>query len=118
MKFLSRADARDTAEKLKTFPWCYSEALFQTKLYEPTNKMDRPMKISNLSGRNLESLQEGLIMIQAMKINEDYLECIKAIMGLMELFKDDAGFHKLLVDLRDETKNLWRKKIDKNKKTK
>lgn len=80
--------------------------------------MDRPMKISNLSGRNLESLQEGLIMIQAMKINEDYLECIKAIMGLMELFKDDAGFHKLLVDLRDETKNLWRKKIDKNKKTK
>jgi hypothetical protein len=77
-----------------------------------------PMKVSNLSGPAADILKDGLIMIHAMKINEDYLECIKAIMGLMELFKGDAGFHKLLVDLRDETKNLWRKKIDKNKKRK
>jgi len=79
---------------------------------------EEPMKISNLSSRNLDTLQEGLIIIHAMKINEDYLECIKAIMGLMELFEGDAGFYKLLVDLRDETKNLWRKKLDKNKKRK
>lgn len=77
-----------------------------------------PMKVSNLSGPAADILKDGLIMIHAMKINEDYLECIKAIMGLMELFKGDTGFHKLLVDLRDETKNLWRKKIDKNKKRK
>jgi hypothetical protein len=79
---------------------------------------EEPMKVSNLSGPAADMLQDGLTMILAMKINEDYLECIKAIMGLMELFKGDAGFHKLLVDLRDETKNLWRKKIDKNKKRK
>lgn len=74
------------------------------------------MKVANLNEEALNMLSVGLDMIKTMKMNEDYLDCVKAIMGLMEMFEEDEGFHAVITDLRDETINLWRKKINKNKK--
>ena len=72
------------------------------------------MKVATLNKEALDILSEGLVLIQTMKDNKDYLDCIKAIMGLMEIFEEDKEFHTVLFSLREETKNLWRSQIKKS----
>lgn len=70
------------------------------------------MKIANLSKRNLDIVSEGMVHIEKMRKEKEYLLAIKAIMGLMEMFEEDIVFHKALTDLREETKNNWKKEIE------
>jgi hypothetical protein len=69
------------------------------------------MRVDRLSKKGLKHLKDGLKLIEEMKKNEDYFECIKTIMGLMEFFKEDEEFYNSLYNLRDSTKNLWKNKL-------
>lgn len=74
------------------------------------------MKVSTLSQKALDELSQGMELIEVMRKNEDFFECIKAITSLMEIMKEDKEFVKALSDLRNSTKNLWRAKIENTKK--
>jgi len=73
------------------------------------------MIFANLSRKNQRQVEEGLDLINNMKQEGDYFNAIKGLMELMEMFKEDTVFYKLVENLRDTAKDLWKAEIAKRK---
>jgi hypothetical protein len=73
------------------------------------------MIFANLSRRNQRQVEQGLNIINKMKEDGDYFHVIKGLMELMEMFEEDKKFYKLIENLRNTAKDLWKKEIEKNK---
>ena len=66
------------------------------------------MRVENLDEEGRAALGAALELFTELRDRGDYLNSIHAIMKVMKMFEDDVGFHKILSDMRDTTKNLWR----------
>jgi hypothetical protein len=70
-----------------------------------------PMTVENLNEEALEHLREGMEILDAKTKQGEYFEVIKGIMQLMKMFEEDIEFHKILTQLRDDAKNMWREEM-------
>ena len=73
------------------------------------------MIFANLSRRNQRQVEAGLNIINKMKEDGDYYNVIKGLMELMEMFEEDTKFYKLIENLRNNAKDLWKKEMEKNR---
>lgn len=71
------------------------------------------MIYANLSRKNQNEVKQGLEVIAKMKENGDYFNTIKGLMGLMEMFEEDKEFYRLVKNLRDTAKDLWKAQLEK-----
>jgi hypothetical protein len=69
------------------------------------------MKVATLNEKGLEELREGMEIIDAMRREGQYFEVIKGLTDLMEMFKEDIEFYKLIDNLRNDAKDMWRDAI-------
>jgi hypothetical protein len=72
------------------------------------------MMINKLNKKGVIYLNKSIKLIEEMKKNEDYFECIKVIKELIIFFNEDNEFCKILNQLKKITETLWEEKI-KNK---
>lgn len=72
------------------------------------------MLINKLNKKGVIYLNKSIKLIEEMKKNEDYFECIKVIKELIIFFNEDNEFCKILNQLKKITETLWEEKI-KNK---
>jgi hypothetical protein len=70
--------------------------------------------INKLNKKGVIYLNKSIKLIEEMKKNEDYFECIKVIKELIIFFNEDNEFCKILNQLKKITETLWEEKI-KNK---
>lgn len=69
------------------------------------------MIYANLSRRCQKQVEVGIATINKMKEKGDYFNAIKGLTELMEMFEEDKEFYKLIENLRDVAKDLWRKRL-------
>ena len=72
------------------------------------------MLVNKLNKKGVIYLNKSIKLIEEMKKNEDYYECIKVIKELIIFFNEDEEFCIILNELKKTTENLWKEKY-KNK---
>jgi hypothetical protein len=73
------------------------------------------MIYNNLSYKNQMEVEEGMEWINKMVVDGEYLDAIKGLTELMGMFEEDITFHKLVSNLRDTAKDLWKEQLEKTK---
>jgi hypothetical protein len=64
------------------------------------------MLVNKLNKKGVIYLNKSVKLIEEMKKNKDYNECINVINGLIEFFKEDNDFCKILNQLKKSTETL------------
>ena len=69
------------------------------------------MIYNNLSYKNQMEVDEGMEWINKMVVDGEYLDAINGLTELMGMFEEDITFHKLVSNLRDTAKDLWKEQL-------
>jgi hypothetical protein len=66
------------------------------------------MKVSQLSTRNRQELNDVLNLLQQKTDEHQYFDVIKVLFEMKDEFKDDEDFYPVLVTMIDQTKDMWK----------
>lgn len=64
------------------------------------------MLVNKLNKKGVIYLNKSIKLIEEMKKNKDYIECIQLIKELINFFKEDIEFCKILNQLKETTETL------------